>query len=190
MITALTYLATSLTLGILLFLARRQHHEKDQESEVYRYPPLLVSLIAFFTPMYGAMAAFLYMRDPPAERSAGLIFSITVIFGAFIIGNTIAYFYFRSFSISVNSSQLIVSSWGRRKYIAWEEVAIISVVTGFRGGGEMTLFDASKNSIFKIARSIEDFDDLVGSIKDNTRRPGVVIRERDAHGKWSQSKNH
>lgn len=189
MITALTYLATSLTLAIVLFLARRQHHEKDEDTEIYRYPSLLVNVIAFGTPMYGAMAAFIYTLDPQTERSIGFIFSLAVVFGAFIIGNTIAYFYFRSFSVEVSSAQLIVSSWGRRKSIRWEEVAIISAVVGFRGGGEMTLFNRDRKLIFKIANSIEDFDDLVWTVKNNTRHHRVLIRERDRYGKWSESIN-
>jgi hypothetical protein len=188
MITALAYLATSLTLGILLSLARRQHHEISDNSEVYRYPSLLVNVIALATPIYGVMAAFVYMRDPQG-RSAGFIFSLTVVFGAFIIGNTLGYFYFRSFKIDVSPSQMVVSSWGRRKYISWEEVAIIGVVVGFRGGGEMTLFNRDRKLIFKIASSIEDFDDLVWAVKNNTRHHRVLIRERDRYGKWSESIN-
>jgi hypothetical protein len=150
---------------------------------------LLVNVIAFFTPMYGAMAAFIYTRDPQIERSAGFIFSLAIVFGVFIIGNTIAYFYFRSYSIEVNSAQLIVSSWGHRKFIRWDEVAIISAVVGFRGGREMTLFNKDKKLIFKIAGSIEDFDDLVWTVKNNTRHRRVLIRERDRYGKWAESIN-
>jgi hypothetical protein len=188
MITAFTYLATSLTLAILLTLARRQHHETGEDAEIYRYPSLLINVIAFGTPMYGAMAAFIYTRDPPDERSTGFIFSLTVVFAAFIIGNTLAYFYFRSFSVEISSAQLAVSRWGRRKLIPWEQVAAITLVTGFRGGGEMTLFDQKGTPIFKIAKSIEDYDDLVWAVKNNSRH-GVPIRERDQYGKWSESIN-
>ena len=94
MIIALAYLATSITLGVVLFLARRQHHERNEESEVYRYPSVMVNLLAFLTPIYGAMAAFLYLRDPQTERSIQFIVSLAVVFGAFIIGNTVAYFHF------------------------------------------------------------------------------------------------
>jgi hypothetical protein len=85
--------------------------------------------------------------------------------------------------------QLVVSSWRRRKIIPWQQVAMIAVVTGFRGGGEMTLFTDRNKQLFKIASSIEDYDDLVSSVKDNTRRADVHLRERDRYGKWSESLN-
>jgi hypothetical protein len=39
--TALTYLAASLTLAILMLFARRQHREIRDNTEIYRYPSLL-----------------------------------------------------------------------------------------------------------------------------------------------------
>jgi len=187
--TALTYLAASLTLGILMIFARRQHHEIHDSSETYRYPSLLLNVIALGTPLYGVFAALIYTRDPGVPRSPGFIVALTIVFGTFMLGNTVAYFYFRSFSIDVSNSQVVVSSWGRRRTIPWESVASIRLITGRQGLGEMRLFDQSQRQLLKVGSSIQDYEDLVWSVKDNTRRAGVVIRERDRKGNWSESPN-
>jgi hypothetical protein len=187
--TAIVYLATSITLAIILTLARRQHHESLSGTDVYRYPPLLVQLVALLTPVYGAAAAFVYSRDPQVPRTTGFIVALAVVFGAFIVGNTAAYFHFRSFSIEITDSHIAVRSWGRRRLIRYDEIAAISITTGWRGGGEMQLYGQANKLIFKIANSIQDYDDLVWSAKNNARGRGVVVRERDRYGKWSETIN-
>lgn len=187
--TALTYLATSLTLGILLIFARRQHHEIHDNSEIYRYPSLLLNVVALGTPLYGVFAAIIYTRNPEVPRSAGFISALTIVFGTFMLGNTVAYFYFWSFSIDINDSRMIVSTWGRRRTIPWDWIASIRLVTGRQGLGEMRLFDQSQKLLLRVGSSIQDYEDLVWSVKNNTRRTGVVIRERDGKGNWSESPN-
>jgi hypothetical protein len=189
MLIALTYLGTSLTLAILLTFAHRQHHESHDNSEVYRYPSLLLKVIALGTPIYGAFAAFIYSRDPQVPRSVGFIAALTIVFGTFMLGNTVAYFYFRSFSIQISDSLITVRSWGRRRLIRYDEIATVSILEGWRGGGEMRLYNQANMLLFKVANSIQDYDDLVGSVKNNTRRGSVVVRERDRYGKWSESIN-
>jgi hypothetical protein len=187
--TALVYLATSVTLAIILNLARHQHRESLSGTDVYRYPPLLVRLVALFTPIYGAAAAFIYSRDPEVPKTTGFLVALAVVFGTFMIGNTVAYFYFRSFSIEITDSHIAVRSWGRRRLIRYDEIVAISIFTGWRGGGEMQLYGQANRRLFKIANSIEDYDDLVWSVKNNTRSMSVVIRERDRYGKWSEARN-
>lgn len=187
--TALTYLAASLTVAIFLIFARRQHHEVHSNSETYRYPSLLLNVIALGTPLYGVFAAFIYTRNPEVPRSAGFVTALTIVFGTFMLGNTVAYFYFRSFSVDISKSQIVVSSWGRRRAIPWDTVASIRLITGRQGLGEMRLFDQSKGLLLKVGSSIQDYEDLVWSVKDNTRRAGVVVRERDGKGNWSESPN-
>lgn len=187
--TALTYLAVSITLGVLLLFARRQHHEIHEQTQVFRYPSLLVNALALGTPLYGVFAAVIYSRNPEIPRTAGFIAALTFVFGILIVGNTIAYFYFRSFSIEVNKSQLVISNWWRQKAIPWQAIASICLITGRKGLGNMRLFDESKTLLLTIGSSIQDYDDLVWSVKENTRRTGVVVRERDSNGKWSESPN-
>lgn len=187
--TAIVYLAASVTLAIILSLARRQHHESRSGTAVYRYPSLLVQLVALFTPVYGAAAAFIYSRDPQLPKTTGFIVALTLVFGTFMVGNTVAYLYFRSFSIEINDSLIIVRSWGRRRQIRYDEIATISIVKGWRGGGEMQLYGPANKRLFKVANSIQDYDDLVWSVKNNTRGASVVVRERDRYGKWSESPN-
>jgi hypothetical protein len=187
--TALTYLATSLTLGILLIFARRQHHGIHHDSEVYRYPSLYLNVIALGTPIYGVFAAIIYTRNPEIPRSAGFITALTIVFGTFMLGISVAYFYFRSFSIDITDSRIIASSWGRRRTILWDSIASIRLVTGRQGLGEMRLFNQSNKLLLRVGSSIQDYEDLVWSVKVNTRRSGVVIHERDRNGIWSESAN-
>jgi hypothetical protein len=187
--TAIVYLATSITLAIILSLSRRQRHESLSRTDVYRYPPLLVQLVALFTPVYGAAAAFIYSRDPQVPKTTGFVIALAVVFGTFMIGNTVAYFYFRSFSVEITDSHIGVRSWGRRRLIRYDEIAAISILTGWRGGGEMQLYGQANKLLFKIANSIQDYDGLVWSVRNNARGKSVVVRERDRYGKWSETTN-
>jgi len=47
----------------------------------------------------------------------------------------------------------------------------------------MQLYGQANKLIFKIANSIQDYDDLVWSVKNNARGKSVVVRERDRYGK-------
>jgi hypothetical protein len=148
-----------------------------------------VQLVALFTPVYGAAAAFIYSRDPQAPKTTGFVIALAVVFGTLIIGNTVAYFYFRSCSLEITDSNIVVHSWGRRRLIRYEEITVISILAGWRGGGEMQLYGRANKLLFKIANSIQDYDDLVWSVKNNARGNSVVLRERDRYGKWSENIN-
>jgi hypothetical protein len=189
MLTGLAYFAASIALAVILSLARRQHHKSLAGTEVYRYPPLLVKLVAFFTPVYGAAAALIYSRDPQIPKTTGFIVSLLVVFATLMVGNTLAYLYFWSFSVEISDSLLVVRSWGRLRVIQYNEIVAVSILNGWRGGGEMRLYGSSNKLLFKIANSIQDYDDLVWSVKNNIHRDNVVIRERDRYGKWSESSN-
>lgn len=187
--TAMVYLATSITLAVILTIARRAHHVNIGRREVYRYPPLLVRLVAFFTPVYGAAAAFIYSRDPQLPKTTGFVVALTVVFGGLLIGNSVAFLYFRSFVIEVGDSSVLRRSWGRQRLISYDEIAVIVTVKGWGGGGDTRLYDQQNRLRLKITSSIQDYDDLIWSIKNHTRRSNVIVRERDSLGKWSESVN-
>jgi hypothetical protein len=188
-IIALTYVAASLTLGILLVLAGRQRHKIIDGTDVFRYPSALLNVVAIGTPVYGVLAALIYLRPPPGPRTATFVATLAIVFGAFMIGNTLAYFFFITFHVETNKTSLTVARWGQRKTIQWNKLAIISLIEGRKGGRELKVLNRENRVILKVSSTIEDFDDLVWALKNYTRSMGVLVRERDQTGKWSESAN-
>ena len=91
------------------------------------------------------------------------------------------------FYIETTDATLTVGGlFGSRQH-SWSEVERISVVYGARGGAYLTVLGRRHKPLLKVGTTIQDFGRLVGTIKHNSKNPGVVIRERDRSGNWSEA---
>lgn len=70
MVTGLTYLMTSLTVGLLVMIARGQQHETRDGVDIYTFPVALTRAIAILSLLIGLLGAFVWQRGPIDGRSA------------------------------------------------------------------------------------------------------------------------
>ena len=184
MLIGLTYLMTSVTVGLLLFLAAREHHRSRNGTDTFRYPKALLNALAFLTPVYGVLAAFIYLRDPQVPKGPGFLFALVVIFGAFIVGNTLAYFYFRAFAIQITGTDIVLTTWKGTRSIPFGDIRTMLIARGRPGVADLTLLDGQNRRLLKAGSSIEGLDDLIFLIKDNTR--DLQVREKGGSGQWTK----
>ena len=184
----LAYLVISIVVAIVLSLARRQHHESRDGVEIFRYPSVLLKVIAFSTPVYGVGTAFIYSTFRQKPSGVGLLLFV-LFFSSLILANSVIYLYLKAFSVEIAGDKFVIGGLRGMRSIPFQSVQEICVVRSFRGGAELILFDGNKKVLLKAGSTIADFDDLLWTIKDKTRNRGVVVRERDGSGKWSESIN-
>jgi hypothetical protein len=186
MITGLSYALVAITVAILLWFAGRQRHDRRDGADLFRYPSMLLTVIGMLTPAYGLMGAFIYSRYPQGPSKMSLL-RLAAVFGLFIVGNSLVYLYLRSFSVEITDTLLTVRSFIGIRSVRFADVRTVCCIAGRRGGAELRLLGSGDRQLFKIGSTIQDFDELVTLIRNNSQMRGVRLRECDRSGRWSES---
>lgn len=168
MVTGISYLLVSITVAVLLGLCSRQQHDSRDNLEVYSYPPALLWVLAFLTPVPGVLGALLYLTWPPPHKPTGLgLAALIAVSGCAVLAFLCGYWYARTYRVELTDRELTVRSWLNSRRIGLDDVTDTNVFDG-RGaiGGTKRLVvylrDGQKLSIPGI---LTDFDDLAGALQ-------------------------
>jgi hypothetical protein len=160
-VTGLTYLMTSLTVGILIIIARRQDHESLDGVDVYAYPVVLTRAIAVLSPLMGLGGVFVWLHGStrPSETVSVVII---VLFGGGVLAGLMAYWYFSSFRVEVTERTLTVRSCVRTRSVDFKDVVDTNLIDGrsTRGGNLQLVVYLNDGGKLRFYDTLTDFDDL------------------------------
>ena len=184
MMTALVYVLTSITLVIILALARSPGHETGNGVDTFRYQPGLLKIMSWGSPVPLLLMIFVYMATTPTMSNLSL--ALLLMIGA--IGSSLvfyAYKYLDSLRVEVSRSSVKISTLRSSKYIDFSEISRVDFVEGDKGVFYLDIFNGAKERIAHLAGTLQDFDDLHRLIKSGATSCGATYRSRDKWGKWS-----
>jgi hypothetical protein len=160
-VTGLAYLMTSLTVGLLVMIARGQQHETRDGVDVYTYPVALTRAIGIVSPLIGLMGVFLWQHGPtrPTEALSGVIF---IVFGGGMLAFLLAYWYFSSFRIEVTEQTLTVRNCLRTRVFDFKDIVDTNEIDGrsVRGGNLQLVVYLRNGGKLRFYDTLTDFDDL------------------------------
>lgn len=166
MFIAVTYGLTALTAGILLYLARKQHHVATDGVDVFRYPNMwrymFAGAFAFFL-----AAGFYVGSDVPSTSHAVtgewlISWMGCAVFCALCLGGLV---WSISYSVAVSSAALEVRTLLGKRLVNYSEVRSVSLRQGLRGARDLVLSDRSGKVLLSVGGTIQDFDELVRLVR-------------------------
>lgn len=182
MITALSCLMTSITVGLLLLIPSRQCHESRDGVDVYRYPAALTRALAVLSPIIGFMGIFVwhYGSTKPTGTVSAMI---VIVFGGITVGGLIAYWYFSSLRIEVTDQTLTVRTCFRTRSIDFKDVIDTNIVDGrtAHAGDLQLVVHLNNGSKLRFTDKLTDFDDLASNV--NSRMTGPANGQQDSVAK-------
>jgi hypothetical protein len=160
-VTGLTYLMTSLTVGLLVMIARGQQHETRDGVDIYTYPVALTRAIAILGPLIGLLGVFVWQRGPTRPTET-LSVMIIVGFGGGMLAFLFAYWYFSSLRIEVAEQTLTVRNCLHTRIIYFKDVVDTNLIDGrsMRGGNYQLVVYLRDGGKLRFYDTITDFDDL------------------------------
>jgi hypothetical protein len=160
-ISGLAYLMTSLTVGLLLMIARGQQHETRDGVDVYTYPAALTRAIAILSPLIGLMGVFVWQHGPTRPTET-LSVVIIIVFGGGMLAFLLAYWYFSSFRIEVTEQSLKVQNYLRTRVFDFKDIVDTSEIDGrsIRGGNLQLVVYLRDGGKLRFYDTLTDFDDL------------------------------
>jgi hypothetical protein len=186
MVTALTYLFTSLTLVFLLPLLRRgSGHEEVGEVKIYRYSKNINRFFLLLIPLL-AVVATVFSPFPLGQPNSNFIaFAVFAIFTISL--PTLLYLYFSSYRVRIDSAAIEILSIFGNKLISFQLVS--QIATYSHKSVDLWLYDATDKTLAKIGGSLQDFDLLLSDVERHTRSPNVIRFVGDAYSGWKERPN-
>ncbi len=189
MVTALTYLMVLISLSVLLRLVGNERHESRDDSDEFRYPSVLLWVLLAGPPVCGLMGLFVYSTFPPPRPTGNELYIFVTIFALAIAGSSYAYLYFKKYSILITKEVIVIGGLWRKRTVHFHDIRKVNITEGARGSMQLTLLADRDQTILKVYSTIQDFMGLVELLKMRTRNNGVMLRERDKWGEWSERIN-
>ena len=172
MVTGLAYLMTSLTVGLLVMIARGQRHETRDGVDVYRYPVALTRAIAILSPLIGLMGVFVWQHGPTRPTET-LSVVIIIVFGGGMLAFLLAYWYFSSLRIEVTEQSLIVRTCLDTRVFDFKDIVDTNEIDGrsVRGGNLQLVVYLRDGRKLRFYDTLRDFDDLSELVSDRMAGP-------------------
>jgi hypothetical protein len=176
--TAIVYILTSLTLAIIMMIAKDKTGVQHLGDE-FRYQPALlkVLLIFSFVPIIGV--AFIYGVAKPKPSGIDLVLFVgggLIAVALFLYG----YRYLKSFVVSVRDSGIMVSSLKGDKLIPFDSVKKIIYLSPSGHGGVLCLYDERKRKLIEFSESISGIDTLAKLVELKSKQYNVLFETRNS----------
>jgi hypothetical protein len=160
-VTGLTYLMTSLTMGLLVMIARGQQHDTRDGVDIYTYPVALTRAIAILSSIIGLMGVFIWQRGPTRPTET---FSVVIIlvFGGGMLAGLMAYWYCSSLRVEVTEQTLTVRNCLWTRIFDFKDVVDTNLIDGrsLRGGNLQLVVYLRDGGKLRFYDTLTDFDDL------------------------------
>ena len=183
----LAYLCAAIGVALLLAVGRRESHDSRGGTDVFRYPRVILLALAVTVPVIGALAALVYVSYPPQRPRGAELILFLGFFGIWILGTLYGYLCARSLRVEIDDRGLIVKKLHTKREVLFAEIRVIVIRRSIKGGAQLILHGEADRRLFTVGRTIQDFDSLLWLVRNRASAPGVVVRERDKWGKWSES---
>ncbi|WP_147492884.1 hypothetical protein [Burkholderia pseudomallei] len=175
--TAIVYILTSLTLAIILMIARGKggRHETPDE---FRYQPALLKVLLVCSFIPTAAVIFIYAVAKPKPSGTGLVlFMICGLIGTALF--LYAYRYLKSFVVTVNNKGVTISSVKGKKLIAFDDVKRAIYLSPSGRGGVLCLYDDRSRKLVEFSESLSGIDDLARLVELKSKQYGVSFEARE-----------
>jgi hypothetical protein len=176
----------TLTIGGLVAFASRQHHQRIDHADVFRFASVYryffaVMFLFFVGCGFYSLAT---IRPSPAARVEWLISMIICTF--FCSGALFGLAWSMRFSIAVSEASVLVQGIFKPRKFDLTDVHSITVLNGFRGAKDLRVYDSAGRVLVAVGGTIEDFQELVGLLRRKASGRNVLVRERDGAGQWQE----
>lgn len=174
--TAIVYILTSLTLAIILAIARRKGGQ--ELGNEFRYKPVLlkVLLVCSFIPV--AAVAFIYIVARPKPSGVGLAsLAVGGLLGTvlFLYG----YRYLKSFVVTVDESGVLISSLKGLRLISFDIVRRAIYLSPSGQEGVLCLYDGHNRKLIEFSESISGIEGLAKLVEIKSKKHGVLFETRE-----------
>lgn len=188
MITGFAALATAIILAALLHISSSARLTSGDAKDTFRPKASLLWVMLLGIPFYVFAATVIYLTWVPPPTGIALYLFI-VVCAAVILGLVFAYWYYKAFHIKLYGDHLETLTLFGTHSVKFSEICKFDLVDGGRGGQELKLFDSAGTILFTSSSSVNNFDELVISIRRRLHNQPVVFRHRDSLGNWTESSN-
>jgi hypothetical protein len=107
------------------------------------------------------------------------------IWTAFVLSYTFLYFYVRYYFVRLIDNQIHYGSFCFRRRIQLGSVRRFAMIQGGEGVRFLELYDANNRRLFRVADTVQDFDDMAASIREQLPKHEIAYEARDKWGKWT-----
>lgn len=183
-IVGIIYLMTVLVLTVLLGIASRQHHVSSGSVDVYRFPPVLITVLRVgvaVPALLGLGVCHSFGRPLELYETAFLLFllgSLTIVIAAqlWVVSH---------YTLELQVGSLTVIDWLGRRLTSIDDIRKVVISRPWRGRGYMDVFSATGMRLEHIDAGLQDFDEIADFVL-NQSPPGTVVREKAPGEKWIQ----
>lgn len=169
--TAFVYIMTSLTLAIILALARSKGHETTRDAEIFRYQPGLLWVLfgCSFIPILAAFFIYLVAVPRPGEIAQIVLFSVGFLMS---VGVITAYIYLRNVRYEIGKNFIaLVKKRGTSK-VNCEDIAKVVYSKAGRDGGSLRIYGVNGKQVMYVPGTYQDLDVMASLLKERSMQYG------------------
>lgn len=169
--TAFVYIMTSLTLAVILALARSKGHEVSKGIDVFRYQPGLLWVLfgCSFIPILAAFFIYQVAVPRPDGSAQVVLFSIGFLMS---VGVMAAYAHLRSVRYEVGDNFIaFVKKRGGLK-VRWEDIGRVKYSTAGRDSGSIRIYATDGKQLMYVPGTFQDLDVMASLLKERSMQYG------------------
>ena len=190
MFTALTYILVSISLSVLFYFGAKEHHQVREGAEVFRTQSVVAWVLLGSAPGMAIAGGFIYSTFPPGEPHGIGLFIFIAIFTSLSIAYIFFYLSAKKYYVEIDDKTIRVGGLRPERVIRFADIRKIELTQGTNNVSALYVFDGNNRRLLKVWSTIQDFMRLVYLIKQRTRGNGVLYRERNKWGKWTEQQLH
>ena len=174
--TAFVYIMTSLTLAIILALARSKGHETTRGTEIFRYQPGLLWALLCCIPAPVLMVVFVWWVTVPRMgwESQIVLFSIGFLMS---VGVMAAYAYLRNVRYEIGGDFIaFVKKRGSLK-VRCEDIGKVVYSTAGRDGGSIRIYAVDGKQMMYVPGTFQDLNVMASLLRARSTQYGFKYAE-------------
>ncbi|WP_156162439.1 hypothetical protein [Burkholderia sp. MSHR3999] len=169
--TAFVYIMTSLTLGIILAVARSKGHEVSKGIDVFRYQPGLLWVLfgCSFIPILAAFFIYQVAVPRPDGSAQIVLFSIGFLMS---VGVMAAYAHLRSVRYEIGDNFIaFVKKRGSLK-VRCEDIGRVKYSTAGRDSGSIRIYATDGKQLMYVPGTFQDLDVMASLLRARSMKYG------------------
>jgi hypothetical protein len=162
--TAFVYIMTSLSLAIILALARSKGHETTKDTEVFRYQPGLLKLLLCCIPAPVLMVVFVWWVTVPrmSWQSEMALFSIGLLMS---VGVMAVYAHLRGVRYEVGENFIAFVKKRRSLKVRCEDISKVKYSATGRDSGSIRIYASDGKQLMYVPGTFQDLDVMASLLK-------------------------
>ena len=174
MTTALTFVFVTLCIAALLKLASKEHHQKIQGADIFRFSKA-IRLVIFFG-IFSTVIEGLVVRFTARQNSNITTLNIIlIVFLLAALGVSFAYVHYSRYFIAINEDAIQWGGYLKNETIRFEGVGRIDIRKMAQGRAHITIFAKDDRKVLTITKEMQDFDSLKELIIVYAKNHGIEV---------------